>query len=348
VYQTVVYDAAVPPKKKPSRPSLKVLYIGNFEPPHSTENHIRAALVDRGHFVVGLQESAQATWDALASNDWTTLGGKPDLILWTRTGFPWPDVRAHRIAEIQMMQRADDLHIPVVGYHLDIWWGLKRQRQILEEPFFRANLVITADGGHDEQWAEAGVNHVWFPPGVSAREAHVGERRYIFQSKLAFVGSWQGSYHDEHQHRFELVAFLKKHFRNVCEFYPRLGEHAIRGQELRDLYASVDVVVGDSCFAGSGLANYWSDRIPETLGRGGFLLHPMVPGLEQHFAIGDHLGCWNAGDWDQLGTDIEFFMKNTDRAHEIADAGCVHVQQHHTYDVRMDQLVDLLLERDML
>ena len=122
----------------------------------------------------------------------------------------------------------------------------------------------------------------------------------------------------------------------------------MRGQELRDLYASVDVVVGDSCFAGSGLANYWSDRIPETLGRGGFLLHPMVPGLEQHFSIGDHLGCWNAGDWDQLGVDIEFFVKHTDRAREIATLGMLHVDQHHTYDVRMDQLVDLLLERNML
>ncbi len=337
----------VPPKKKP-RPSLKIIYIGNFDPPHSTENHIRTALIDRGHFVVGAQESHLTTWDALASDDWTAFGGKPDLILWTRTGWPWPDRDAMLAKQTLMLQRADFAGIPVVGYHLDIWWGLKREHQVEEEPFFRSNLVITADGGHDEKWLEAGVNHVWFPPAVSAREAKPGMRRTRLESKLAFVGSWQGSYHEEHAHRFELIAFLRKHFRNICEFYPRIGQEAVRGQELRDLYASVDVVVGDSCFAGSGLANYWSDRIPETLGRGGFLLHPMVPGLEEHFSIGDHLGCWNAGDWDQLGVDIEFFMKHTDRAREIATLGMLHVEQHHTYDVRMDQLVDLLLERNML
>lgn len=34
-----------------------------------------------------------------------------------------------------------------------------------------------------------------------------------FHSKLAFVGSWQGHYHKEHQHRFELVEWLRKNFK---------------------------------------------------------------------------------------------------------------------------------------
>ena len=134
-----------------------------------------------------------------------------------------------------MMQIARDRGIPVVGYHLDIWWGLQRQTQVDTEPFFQTDLLITADGGHDDLWAEHAVNHVWFPPAVSAREAVPGRRVDKFTSRLAFVGSWQGGYHHEHQHRFELVAFLKKNFRSSCEFYPRIGEHAIRGAELRDL-----------------------------------------------------------------------------------------------------------------
>ena len=126
------------------------------------------------------------------------------------------------------------------------------------------------------------------------------------------------------------------------------GEHAVRGQALRDLYASVDIATGDSCFAGSGLANYWSDRIPETLGRGGFLMHPYVPGIEAHFEPGTHFASWNAGDWDQLGEDIDYFLDHPDRREEIRHAGWEHTLAHHTYDVRMNQLVDLLLERGML
>lgn len=338
----------VPPKKKPTRPSLKVIYVGNFDPPHSTENHIRTALIDRGHFVVGAQESHESTWEVLGSNDWTAFGGKPDLVLWTRTGWPWQDPDRVRAQQIRMLQEAETLGVPVVGYHLDIWWGLKREYQVFEEPFFRSNLVITADGGHDAKWAEAGVNHVWFPPAVSSREAHLGTLREHMRSKLAFVGSWQGHYHEEHQHRFELVAFLRKNYRKICEFYPRVGEHAVRGAALRDLYASVDIVVGDSCFAGSGLANYWSDRIPETLGRGGFLMHPHVPGIEAHFAPGEHFASWEAGQWEDLATDIEFFLREPTRRVEMQDHGRSHVLAHHTYDVRMDQLVDLLQEKGLL
>lgn len=292
----------------------------------------------------------------LASDDWTAFGGRPDLILWTRTGWPWPDRDAMLAKQVRMLQRADGLGIPVVGYHLDIWWGLKREHQVAEEPFFRSNLVITADGGHDEKWLEAGVNHVWFPPAVSAREAKPGMRRTRLESKLAFVGSWQGGYHEEHAHRFELITFLRKHFRNICEFYPRIGQEAVRGQELRDLYASVDVVVGDSAFAGVGPGRYCSDRIPETIGRGGFLLHPRVQGITDGsawrdaplWADGESLLCWDVGDWDALGARIEWGLSNPVERQQIADVGMAITRQHHTYDRRMDQLVDLLCETGML
>ena len=50
------------------------------------------------------------------------------------------------------------------------------------------------------------------------------------------------------------------------------------GVDINNLYASARVMVGDSCFAGAD--RYWSDRVPEVLGRGGFLIFPKTPGLE--------------------------------------------------------------------
>lgn len=256
-----------------------------------------------------------------------------------------------------MMQIARDRGIPVVGYHLDIWWGLQRQTQVDTEPFFQCDLLITADGGHDDLWAEHAVNHVWFPPAVSAREADFGTPREEMRSKIAFVGSWQGGYHEEHQHRHELVRFLKLNYRNICEFWPKRGEHAVRGQALRDLYASVDIATGDSCFAGSGLARYVSDRLPETTGRGGLLLHPDIEGITDGsewrtgssvWRADEHLLTWEAGNWDQLGARIEWALSHPDERRVIAEAGQRFTSEHHTYDTRMDQLVDLLLERGML
>ena len=35
---------------------------------------------------------------------------------------------------------------PIVAFHLDRWWDLNREHQIVDEPYFRCSLVVTADG----------------------------------------------------------------------------------------------------------------------------------------------------------------------------------------------------------
>ena len=59
---------------------MKVGYIGNFVPDHSTENHVREAWERRGQTVVRIQEGDPDTFDKLMDN-MSSL----DLILWTRT-----------------------------------------------------------------------------------------------------------------------------------------------------------------------------------------------------------------------------------------------------------------------
>lgn len=275
--------------------------------------------------------------------------GRPDFILWTRTGWDLGAEQAKFVgSQWRLLVEASKLGVPVVGYHLDIWWGLKRQHLVTEEPFFQSDLVITADGGHDPDWAREAINHLWMPPGISLGEAEVGHTRTEFRSKLAFVGSHDGGYHAEHRHRHELVDWLRRNFRRDCLFFPMPGQPAVRGRDLQDLYASVDVVVGDSCFAGTGLENYWSDRIPETLGRGGFLLHPNVPGLEKHFKDGEHLCTWEAFDWEGLGTLIETALSSPEDRADITTTARYHVREHHTYERRVEQIVDALYERNLL
>ena len=339
-----------PAKKAAAKPTppprqLTVWYIGNFAPEHSTENHVAEALRNVGASVAAMQENEGGFWEATQR---IMAGAKPDLILWTRTRWS-ADVHESISAEARLMLRlARARHIPVVGYHLDIWWGLKRETEVSTEPFFDVDLLVTADGGHDDLWTKAGVNHLWMPPAISRRQAEVGTPRDEFRSPIAFVGSHDGGYHPEHAHRHELVRWLRQNFRRDCAFWPRPGQHAVRGTDLQDLYASVDVVVGDSCFAGTGLANYWSDRIPETIGRGGFLLHPDVPGLERHFSDGAHLRTWQAFDWDALHDGITWALNNSDKRRAIAWKGREHVLEHHTYERRMSDLVAELRSRGMV
>jgi hypothetical protein len=310
---------------------MKVVYVGNFGPAHSTESHVAQALEAIGVEVVREQEQKV---------DWSTLAERcrgATFFLWTSTH----DYSPPSLYPAQRQFLAD-CPVPTVGYHLDIWWSLSREHRVREAPFFQVGLLVTADGGHDDRWVDAGINHRWMPPAVSEFECEPGVERGEFCSPVAFVGSWDGGYHAEHQHREQLVRWLQKR-RPDCQFWPKPRQHAVRGEALRDLYASVGVVVGDSCFAGQ-IVNYHSDRIPETVGRGGFLLHPAVEGVTDGtlYTDGEHLRTWRVGDWEALHYLIDHYLAHPDEARQIARQGRRHVLEHHTYTVRMRQLVDLL------
>lgn len=327
--------------------TVKVLQVGNHGPSHSTESHLAIALEYNGVEVIRAQENNVDIWRELAREV-----PDVDFILWTRTGWDWPHYGISEKAAHQMQNRmllnAARAEIPTVGMHLDIWWGLQREHQIHEEPFFNVDLMVTADGGHDQEWAKAGVNHVFFAPGVSLPETEPGKYRSDFASPLAFVGSWQGSYHAESEHRHALVRWLKQNFTRDCAFWPQPGQPAVRGVELRDLYQSVEVLVGDSCFTGTGLRLYHSDRVPESLGRGGYLIHPRVPGMEALYEHRVHMANWNAWEWEGLGAEIEWALSNPEERKAIAEAGREHVRKTATYEVRMRQLIDLLYMREMI
>jgi hypothetical protein len=308
---------------------MHVVYIGNFRPEHSTENHVRQALEALGHTVATLQENDPTTWDH-------TRHVEPShLLLWTRTG--WEPPIPHGV-QFELLDRYQRAGIPTVGFHLDRWWGLEREHQVHTEPFFRCSLVVTADGGHDLEWKEAGVNHHWMPPAVSEFECRLGSFDDAYASDVAFVGSWRPGYHSEWTHRPALIAHLDSWYGERFRCWPPDGQPAIRGAALRNLYASTRVNVGDSCLAG-GQIRYWSDRIPETLGRGGFLIHPRVEGLGEHFRLGHHLLTWDAGDWDSLRHSIEWALSHPDEREQIRFQGREHVLEHHTYTVRMRQLL---------
>lgn len=303
---------------------MHVTYFGNFRPPHSTENHVMQALEALGDEVDARQENDLEAWGPVPDSD---------LVLWTRT-WDLPD-----FPQRTMLDACAARGIPTVGFHLDRWWGLDRQHEITEHPFFSCSLVITADGGHDDEWKTAGVNHHWMPPAVSEFECRPGLADFdAYGNDVTFVGSW-GGYHPEWPHRAQLIAHLQEWFDEDGRLglWPKPNQEAVRGAPLRDLYASTKVCVGDSCLV-PPIHHYWSDRIPETLGRGGFLLHPHVDGLDEYYTPGEHLVCWTLGDWDELRELIEYYVSHDDERQKIADAGRDHVLAHHTYTERMRQL----------
>lgn len=332
---------------------LQIAYIGNFKPPHSTENHVLRALRWHGHEVTPIQEDERGAYEQ-ANNK----APRFDLVFWTRTGWDWNRIYGHdegtQMAfedQLNMLVKCHEVRTPVIGFHLDRWFDLGRESQ-LDEPFFLCDIVFTADGGNQDRFLDRAINHQPILPGVSMFECELGRWRQDFASNLAFVGSWQGHYHTEHQHRHDLILWLKKNHRRDCAFWPKDGQPAVRGAELRDLYRSVGLLIGDSCFAGTDKSyGYISDRIPETLGRGGLLLHPRVPGVTDTiggFVDGEHLLCWNAYDWGELAAKIDWALTHTREAEEIAYNGRAHVLAHHTYEVRVREVIEHVEQEGML
>lgn len=306
----------------------RIAYVGNFRPPHSTENHVAEAMRALGHQVLPLQEDSPTVW---AQGAELVRTDQADVVWWTKTWtFP-----GH--PQWELIEAARMYGVPVVGFHLDLWFGLDRAAQVLDEPFFRgADLMVTADGGHPAEWEAAKVNHWWQPPAVARSEAErVGHRNPVHRRPIVFVGTWQGDrYHAEHPHRRQLIDHLRARYRGQLGLYPQ-GRSAIRGQELADLYATAQVVVGDSCLAPT-VPYYWSDRIPETLGRGGLLLHPYVPGMDEHLPADWIDRCtWDVGDWAALDSLIGYWLRHHDERAEATARWRRHIMAGHLYEHRV-------------
>lgn len=317
-------------------PPLTIAYLGNFSVPWTTEEHVALSLEDLGHDVIRIQEGGVHPLEVPSA-----LQARSDLFLWTQT-YGLAEKGGTREERERMVEMIKAMNVPTVGFHLDRWWGLDREDQIAREPFFRLDWLFTADGGHDDEWGSLGMRHVWSPPAVYAGEAVKGTPRAEYASNLAFVGNHSGGYHSEWTHRRDLIRHLRRRYNRAAKLYPRPGRRPIRGAALSDLYASVKIVVGDSCLAG-GITRYHSDRIPETLGRGGFLLHPYVEGIEELYKDGEHLRLWPLGDWKEFDRLVAYYLAHADERRAIADAGQRHVQENHTYRHRLEVVLDTVL-----
>lgn len=315
--------------------AVRVAYIGNFDPSFTTENHVATAWEYHGHEVVRCQEQSHERWLYV-----TDHLSEFDLVIWTKTGWAQP---VNPIVQVEMLDQAKRAGVPVIGYHLDRWWGLNRQPDVASHPFFRVDLLVTADGGHEEQWAAAAVEHFWLPPGVSRADARrPPEPRPEFDIDVAFVGSYR-SYHEEWGYRADLVAWLQDTY--GARF--RAWDTGVREGALNALYQTAKVIVGDSCLAG-GATHYWSDRIPETLGRGGFLIHPWVEGMEGQFTPEVDFCTYELGDFAGLRKEIDASIGDPTLRGLVVAEGREQVMAHHTYEVRVPQLLTEMHRRGMI
>lgn len=82
-------------------------------------------------------------------------------------------------------------------------------------------------------------------------------------------------------------------------------------------------------------------RTFEIPGAGGFLLTEHALGLERYYTIDKEIVVFHS--YEELVRKIRFFLKNPSERDVIAYAGFTRTKKEHTYELRMQQLVDFAL-----
>ena len=312
---------------------LTVAILGNHKFPFCTESELDWTFENLGHTVLKFQENEDMTHFIMER----CISSGVDLFIYVHThGWQTPGAISF---EAMTSGIKNGCGAVTCGFHLDLYWGLnsadRRQDRIGQHQFWKMDYVFTADGGHNDGFKERGVNHYWLPPAVVERDCFRGNYNPEWAVDVAFVGS--KSYHPEYPFRGQLIEILEQIYGDRFRRYS--GDTpwgAFRGHRLNDLYASVKVCVGDSCFGGD-FRNYWSDRIPETLGRGGFLIHPKVCGLDIPGLITYEPR--NVGHLKQL---IDYFVAHDAERRQCAGRAFDWVKDNETYTNRVMRMLDVM------
>lgn len=301
---------------------MKIVFIGNFSVPYSTESHHKWTWEKLGHQVVALQE-INTTTDAVLE------ACKGAQVLQVTHTHGW-SVRGS-ISPEEMLNRVRDMGIASFSYHLDIYFGLnlldKRAERVGQHWSWKVDHFFSTDGGHQAEYEARGVRHHYLPSGVVEYGCFRGTKMDVFTSDIGFVGSI--GYHPEYPFREELVRKLKEHYGPRFRTYAGMRETA-----LNNVYASVKVVVGDHCFA--GIPYYWSDRLPETCGRGGFLIYPRTEGMTIPTAT------YNPQDVKDLIEKIDYYLAHADEREAIRTTAFEHVKAHDTYTHRLQEVLRVI------
>lgn len=286
---------------------MRITYLGN-DRPYSTERYVKHTLVKDYDCDVRLLNVGTTDHNSLILH---LASYKPDVLLFSKPSRPFYN---------SILDWCKKVGLPTVCWQWDLYWGYRNKKPVQ----FKADLLFTTDGGHCEEWQRNYPHHQVLRQGIHEPEAKRFSTDYVWD--VAFVGTL----HCVHQGRIKLVRHLKSKYGNRFKHVT-----STRGIDLNKLLARVKIVVGDSYPS----PNYWSNRIYEILGRGGFLLYPETEGLDEEFSANVHYAPFTRGDFKGLDERIEFYLHKADQREHIRRLGFELVAGQYTYRHRVGQLL---------
>lgn len=295
----------------------------------NTESHVGETLKKLGHEVNYIQE------DEIEFGTLPKRVEGSDMFLWTRT---WENKVL--LADLKAIEA---MGIPTVSFHLDLYSNIARDGGMgIKSPFWSTQYVFSPEGSAQSKavFKAHGINQYYLPPGVFEPECYIAEPIEKYKHDIVFVGG--GNYaHVEWPYRSKLLNWLRQTYGSRFVKYGN-PEETIRGKELNKLYSSCKIVIGDSLCKDFTDGYYWSDRAFETTGRGGFLIHPYIPGITNHFIDRKEIVLYGYDSWVQLKNLMDYYLKNEQEREVIRIAGHERTKRDNTYTQRMQQMLSVL------
>lgn len=311
---------------------MRIVFLGNFGVDYSSETHHKKSLEALGHEVISLQETQAGSEEILAESY------KSDMFVWVHThGWQTPG----NIPMSRVLQRLKAKGIPTVTYHLDLWFGLQRQNDLRKDAVYKdIEWFFTVDKQMADWFNQnTRVKGRYLPAGVFHEEMLLDDGIQKVNDVM-FVGS--KGYHPEWPYRPKLIDWLKETYGDRFKHVGGDSEiGVVRGHALTGLYNATKVVVGDSLVKDFKYPYYWSDRLYETLGRGGFMIFPKIEGLENEFYLGDgpftddmELVTYDFNDFDGLKYLIDYYIDHPGEREKVRRRGFEKVRDNYTYKHR--------------
>lgn len=285
---------------------MRIAYIGNFDRMWD-EEYIALSLESLGHTVGRIREFRPRIVDDL-------IEFKPDVVLWAKFRVGYPDM---------VLKWCKDNNVRTVCWVWDLYWGYQREDFIRTKPMFRADLVFTSDGGHEQEWEDAGIKHKCIRQGIYEAEC------YREKGEIEYDVIFVGTYNPYNKERNEMMEKVEKDFN--FHWFGRKDQNEIRGPKLNRLFGKTKVVIGDSVYS----PHYWSNRVVETLGRGGFLIHQEVEGLKEAYP---YLVTYKRGDYEDLNKKIKFYLRNSKKRELLIEQNLKWVKENHLCKHRCKEL----------
>ncbi len=312
---------------------MRIAFLGNFQVPYSSENHHKATLEEMGHEIIHIQENSRINTDQIYN-----IAANSDLFIWIHT-HGWSNPGTPTIKDMTEVLRLLKGKTTTISYHLDLWHGLERQKDLTNDGFYLAieHFFVTDKLMSDWFNKKTDVKGHYLPAAVFGPEVYQHDNP-SGGNDVIFVGS--KGYHPEWPYRPKLINWLREEYGSRFTHVGGDGDTGtVRGDRLNALYADSKVSIGDTLCIGYDYPYYFSDRLFESIGRGGFTIFPYIKGLEDNFELGKELITYEYDNFDQLKELVDYYCSHDEEREEIRKAGFERVKKDHTYKNRWQTIL---------